>query len=138
MAMLAVSSTACTADPQVSTAIRGLIEDRQADTIRLADATRFAWDGAYLFGPYAPRAQVCATLRIPDADCARLVPFESVDDGEMSIAFLAQGRLVHYARHRRANGDFTPVPTGPLAPDGAVFRVVGDAAAAGGTRLVSR
>lgn len=78
---------------------------------------------------------MCATLRIRAGDCARLVPFASTDDGEMAIAFLARGDLVHLARHVRSNGDFTPVPPGqPLSPDRAVFRLVG--APGAGVKLV--
>ncbi|CDG85376.1 hypothetical protein GJA_4772 [Janthinobacterium agaricidamnosum NBRC 102515 = DSM 9628] len=43
----------------------------------------------------------------------------------MSLAFLARGRLVHYARHDRKNGDFTPLPARqPIPVTSAVFRVV--------------
>ena len=111
------------ADTGVSKAIGKLVDERKSDTIRLADATSFEWDQVYLFGPYAARRDICATLRIGEADCARQVPFESQDDGDMSIAFMDKGRLVHYARHSRANGDFTPVPGAqPISRERAVFR----------------
>lgn len=123
--MMSILVAACSDAPDVSKAIGKLIEQRESKTIRLAEATRFAWDQVYLFGPYTPRQDVCSTLRIPDNDCERLVPFESSDDGEMSIAFLAQGEFVHFTRHVRSNGDFTPVPAEqPLSSDQAVFRVL--------------
>lgn len=131
MALVSLTVLACSNAPDVSKAIGKLIDERTSDTIRLVDATPFAWDQVYLFGPYAPRQTVCSTLRIQESDCERLVPFASSDDVEMSIAFLARGELVHYTRHVRSNGDFTPVPAGqPLSRDQAVFRV------APGARLV--
>lgn len=125
VAIVSMTGLACSKDLEVSASIRELIREQGTETIRLADATRFEWDRAYLFDPYTPRSTVCDTLSIQAKYCDRSIPFESQDDGDMSIAFLAHGRLVHYARHRRANGDFTPAPAGqPLSPTTAVFRVV--------------
>lgn len=63
---------------------------------------------------------VLACSNAPDVS----VPFASSDDAEMSIAFLARGKLVHFTRHVRSNGDFTPVPAEqPLSKDQAVFRL---------------
>jgi hypothetical protein len=126
LATMLIVSVACSKHSEVSNSIRELIFERKMKTIRLVDATRFAWDQAYLFGPYTPRSEVCNTLRIQEKNCERLVPFESNDDPNMSIAFLAGGRLVHYALHNRGNGDFTPVPAYPLSPETAVFSVVQD------------
>lgn len=124
VALLSLTVLACSNAPDVSKAISKLIDERTSDTIRLADATPFTWDQVYLFGPYAPRQDVCSTLRIQESDCERLVPFASNDDAEMSIAFLARGELVHFTRHVRSNGDFTPVPAEqPLSKDQAVFRL---------------
>lgn len=125
MTLVSLTVVACSNAPDVSQAIGKRIEERRSDTIRLADATSFAWDQVYLFGPYTPRQDVCSTLRIQASDCERLVSFESSDDGEMSLAFLARGELVHFTRHVRSNGDFTPVPAEqPLSRDQAVFRVL--------------
>jgi len=117
----------CSNEAEISRSIRDLVRERKAEYIRLADATSFNWDQVYLFGPYVSRSQVCGTLKLQAEECARQVTVESTDDGDMSIAFLAQGQLVRYARHTRKNGDFTPVPQGqPLSPNAAVFRVVRD------------
>lgn len=124
---VSIMAAGCSDDARVSKAIGKLVDERKSETIRLADATSFAWDQVYLFGPYATRRHVCTTLGIQEAYCERQIPFESHDDGDMSIAFLANGRLVYYARHSRANGDFTPVPAGqPLSRDRAVFRMLRD------------
>lgn len=123
--LVSMMTIACSRNADVSSAIDDLIDDGKVQKIRLADATRFEWDQVYLFDPYTPRPRVCARLRIPEADCARRIPFESSDDGHMSIAFMQRGQLVQYVSHGRKNGDFTPVPvTQPLSPDTAVFRVV--------------
>ena len=129
IASVAALTVACANRSDVSNAIRELIVEDGIKTVRLVDATRFTWDQAYLFGPYTPRSTVCGILRIQENDCERQIPFESVDDGEMSIAFLAGDSLVHYASHHRRNGDFTPVPGRPLSPQTAIFKVVqGDVA----------
>lgn len=124
--IILIASVACSKHPEVSKSIREMIFERKMKTIRLVDATEFTWDQAYLFNPYTSRPEMCNKLRIQEKFCDRWIPFESEDDGEMSIAFLKGGRLVHYARHRRGNGDFTPVPSGPLSPETAVFNVVRD------------
>lgn len=126
LAIVSMASVGCSHRADVSNALRELVVERRMTTIRLADATRFKWDEAYFFGPYTPRAQVCTTLRIQEKSCERAIPFESEDDGEMTIAFLSGGRLVHYAWHRVRNGDFSPVPAHPLTPQTAVFGVVRD------------
>ena len=123
LAVVSMMAAGCSGDARVSKAIGRLVDERKSETIRLADATSFEWDQVYLFGPYRARRDVCTTLGIQEKDCERQIRFESQDDGEMSIAFLANGRLVHYVRHSRANGDFTPVPAAqPLSRDHAVFR----------------
>ena len=124
-ALLVLGIAACSRDADVSRAIGVLAHRPQVEPVVLSDVTVFMWDEVYLFNPYTPRSRICTTLNIGAADCARAIPFESTDDGEMSLAFLHRGRLVHYARHSRGNGDFTPVPTRqPLSPATAVFRVV--------------
>lgn len=108
-----------------------------AQTVRLADATTFAWDQVYLFGPYTGRSTVCEALTIEAGNCTQQITFESSDDSEMSLAFLSQGKLVQYVPHLRKHGDFTPVPDPagqPIKAGDAVFRVVRKSAA--GRRLV--
>ncbi|TXF96908.1 hypothetical protein [Massilia arenae] len=130
---VSIMAAGCSDDARVSKAIGKLVDERESETIRLAEATSFAWDQVYLFGPYTARRHVCTTLGIQEEHCERQIPFESQDDGDMSIAFLAEGRLVYYARHSRANGDFTPVPAGqPLSRDRAVFRSLRDGEGQGG------
>jgi len=125
IALMAAAGLACSRGPEVSGAIRSLIDQRQADVVRLADATPFAWDQVYLFDPYAPRSHVCATLHLAHQECRHQVPRESSDDGVMTMAFLADGKLVHYLYHRRIDGDFAPAPsTQPLTPRTAVFRIL--------------
>ncbi|MCC2963136.1 hypothetical protein LK540_22125 [Massilia sp. IC2-278] len=121
----ALAAAACSDASDTSEAIGRLIRTDKPAELRLADATRFAWDRVFIFEPYTSRARACGVLGVKDGDCERIVPFESMDDGEMSLAFLAQGRVVRYVRHSRANGDFVPVPANqPLARDDAVFRIV--------------
>lgn len=123
--LISITSSGCSKDPNVSGSIRELIREQRSGQIRLSNATRFEWDEVYLFAPYTPRSKVCDTLQIQVKYCERQVSFESKDDGEMSIAFVARGRLVHYAKHSRVNGDFTPVAVvAPLSPETAIFRVV--------------
>jgi len=128
-----IVAAGCSTGANVSDAIGKLVDEGKSETIRLVDATRFDWDQVYLFGPYTARRDVFATLRIGEQQCERQIPFESQDDGDMSIAFLTNGRPVHYARHSRANGDFTPVPAQqPIARDRAVFRKSREGEAQGG------
>jgi hypothetical protein len=45
----------------------------------------------------------------------------------MTIAFMSGGKLVHYARHARWNGNFTSIPKSqPISASAAIFRVVAD------------
>lgn len=125
--LVSIIAIACSRSPDVSSAIDDLIDDGKAQKIRLADATHFEWDQVYIFDAYTTRVDVCAELRIEEADCEKRIPFESSDDGHMSIAFMQRGQLVQYVSHGRKNGDFSPVPvTQPLSPNTAVFRVVPD------------
>jgi hypothetical protein len=124
-ATLSMVTVGCSHEPEVSKSIGELIREQNKTSFHLTDVTGFTWDQAYFFPPYATRADVCATLRIEKQDCERRIPVESLDDGLMSIAFLANGRLVHYAMHKTYNGDFTSV-TGqqPVSAKAARFRVV--------------
>lgn len=93
--------------------------------IRLADAVPEKWDHVYVFGPYVPRGTVCGTLGVAANQCERVVPFESSNDGEMSLAFVADRQIVRYFLHNSKNGDFSPVATGlPVLRAKAVFRDV--------------
>lgn len=93
--------------------------------LRLADAVSGKWDQVYVFGPYVQRSTVCGTLGVAANQCERIVPFESSDDGEMSLAFVADRQVVRYFRHNSKNGDFSPVATGlPVLRAKAVFRIV--------------
>jgi hypothetical protein len=131
--LVAVATAACSDASTVSRSIGKLVREQGAKELRLAEVTDFQWEQVYLFGPYAPRTSVCNTLGVQAKYCERVVPFESTDDGEMSLAFLAEGRVVRYVPHSRWNGDFTPVPTAqPLARANAIFRVVQDGAATDG------
>lgn len=121
----------------VSEAIGKQANSSDAQTVRLADTTPFAWDQVYLFGPYTGRSAVCEALKIEAGQCAQQIAFESGDDSEMSLAFLSQGKLVQYVPHLRKHGDFTPVPElagQPIKAGDAVFRVV--RASAAGRKLV--
>lgn len=126
LAAAMVGGVACSNHSEVSNSIRGLLFTKKKKTIRLAEVTKFTWDEAYMFNPYTPRSEVCKKLHIQQSDCERRVPFESKSDGEMSIAFLVGGSLVHYASHGRGRGDFTPLPALPLSPHNAIFSVVQD------------
>ncbi len=92
--------------------------------IDLHKITKFSWDSMYLFGPYEPRSAICDTLNVQVKYCERVIPFESIDDSDMSIAFLLEGRLIRYIRHTRYNGDFVPLPKiQPVPASAAKFRV---------------
>lgn len=67
------------------------IRAQGAGELRLAEAAAFDWDYVYLFHPYTPRAEVCATLRIDPVVCKVAVRFESWDDNAMSLAFIRGG-----------------------------------------------
>lgn len=135
--LLMLALAGCGKPHPVSDAIGKQAMQPDAQTVRLADATTFAWDQVYLFGPYTGRPAVCETLKIEASHCAQQIAFESGDDSEMSLAFLSQGKLVQYVPHLRKHGDFTPVPDlagQPINAGDAVFRVVRKSAA--GRRLV--
>jgi len=117
----------CTKHHPVSLAIDTQANKSDAQLVRLADATAFEWDQVYLFDPYKNRADICAMVKIPASDCTRQLGSDLQGDGEMSLAFMSRGRLVHYVRHLRSQGDFTPAPEmdrQPIATKDAVFRVV--------------
>jgi hypothetical protein len=88
----------------------------------------------YFFGPYMPRSKICEALAVQPKYCERVVPFESADDSEMTLAFVEGSRVVHCARHLRWNGDFTPLPQRqPIPAEKAIFRVVPSGMASDGT-----
>lgn len=125
IAMALLASACSSADDRVSAAIGNAVRDQQMQEIRIAALTDFEWDKVYLFDPYAPRAHICEVLGVEARQCERVVPFESMDDGIMSLAFVSGTQVVRYARHRRLNGDFTPVVSRqPLLASEAVFKVV--------------
>jgi len=133
-AMLVLSSLGCSNADRVSKAIGYKVRAQQSQEIRLADATDFEWESVYLFEPYTPRAKVCDALGIQVKYCERFVPYESKDDGVMSMAFVSGNRVVHYELHTRWNGDFTPLPPKqPISAANAIFRVVPEGTAADGT-----
>jgi len=133
----ALAVAACSDASDTSEAIERLVRTDKPATLRLADATRFEWDQVFIFAPYTTRARACGVLGVQAEACERTVPFESMDDGEMSLAFMAQGRVVRYVRHSRANGDFVPVPAvQPLSRDEAVFRIVPFETMANGRTLI--
>lgn len=141
--LLSVGIAACSARlDDISRAIGALTRAQGATELRLAEVTWFTWDKVYLFGPYEPRVKVCEQLAVPPGSCERVVPFESTDDGVMTLVFVHGTQVVHCARHGRGNGDFTPVPLQQPIPAGqAIFRVVPSGVASDGTvwlRLVLR
>jgi len=125
-ALMALLASACSPfEDRVSAAIGAAARAEHAQEIRIASITDFKWDTMLVFDAYAPRAHVCQVLAVPAGDCASVVPFESVDDGIMSLAFVSDGRVVRYVRHGRGNGDFAPSPKRQAIPASkAVFKVV--------------
>lgn len=120
-------------DP-LSKAIGRVVREERTTELRLIEVTPFTWDKVYFFGPYAQHAAICSTLEIKTKDCDRIVSVASVDDGEMTIAFVTGKNVVHYALHTRWNGDFSPVPKSqPILREAAVFRVIVDGEASDGS-----
>lgn len=139
--MIAMALLACSDPANVNQSIRKLTRGENVTAFHLNEVTRFAWDEVILFGPYVPRSQVCAKLGIPTKDCERFVTMESTDDSDMTLAFVMQGCLVAYAKHRRIDGDFLPLPPAyRIAVEDASFRVVRATAVDGGAvvRLVQQ
>lgn len=105
--------------------------------LRLADAVPGEWDHVVVFGAYMPRRAVCRTLDVAMSECEQVVPFESADDGAMSLAFVADRQVVRYVRHSRKHGDFSPVATGQPVPRAqAVYRIVPGSASYNGRRAL--
>lgn len=97
----------------------------RTDFLSLTEAVSGKWDHVYIFGPYVQRTNVCESLGVAAAQCERTVPFESSDDGEVSLAFVADRQVVRYFRHNSKNENFSPVATGlPVLRAKAVFRIV--------------
>lgn len=124
-ALLAPLACGCSSvDEQVSSAIGAAVREGKVHKLRLASITNFEWDRLYLFDPYTPRNDVCKALHVQEKDCERVVPFESTDDGIMTMAFVSGKRVVCYSKHSRWNGDFAPSPKQQPIPAGrAVFQV---------------
>lgn len=121
-----------TAGP-VGWALKQEVRDRGASRVVLSRLTNFDWDQLFVFGPYAPQAEVCAVLAVSASDCESKVGAGSMDDGEMVLAFRRGGELVHAELHLRWHGDLTPVPAAqPISRDRAVFRVLREGQAASG------
>lgn len=122
----ALFASACSpVDDQVSAAIGTVVREKHVQELRLVAVTDFEWDKLYIFDPYTPRTHVCDVLGVQIKYCERVVPFESTDDGIMTLAFISGTQVVRYARHSRWNGDFTPSPKKqPILAAKAVFRVV--------------
>lgn len=123
--LLAFASLGCTDKPGLSQTLGKLAHDDGITEIHLDQVTQFAWDEVYFFAPYTPREQVCKTLNILPTDCTRFITISSVDDGQMTLAFVLQHCLMHYTIHDRKNGDFLPMPSPKMIrEEDAVFRVV--------------
>jgi len=106
--------------------------------LRLYEVFPGEWDHVYVFAPYTPRSSVCRTLGVTPVDCERVVAFESQDDGAMSLALVADARVVRYVEHGRGNGDFGPVATGrPVPRAQAVYRIVAGEALSTGSRSLA-
>jgi hypothetical protein len=122
--LLALASGCSPVDQEVSSAIGAAVRENSAQELRLVAITDFDWDKLYLFDPYTPRSDVCNILQVQAKYCERVVPFESTDDGTMTMAFVSGTRVVRYSKHKRSNGDFTPSPKQqPIPSAKAVFRV---------------
>lgn len=131
---------ACGQDGAISALVGQAVHRPEARTLDLAKVVPSEWDAVFLFAPYTPRNEVCQQLRVVD-HCAVAVPFESTEDGLMTLAFVQAGRVVRVEPHSRGNGDFTPVPAAqPIRRTQAVFRIVRDSTSRDGagawTRLV--
>jgi hypothetical protein len=125
-ALMACLASACSPfDDRVSAAIGAAARGGEVQEIRIASITDFAWDTMVVFDAYTPRTHVCKVLAVPAEDCGSVVPFESVDDGIMSLAFVSGTRVVRYVKHGRRNGDFTVgAKQQPIPASKAVFKVV--------------
>jgi hypothetical protein len=118
----------------VSWSLKQEVRDRGASRVVLSQLTNFGWDQLFLFEPYTPKTEVCATLAIAASECDREVQASSTDDGEMLLAFRQAGAVVHVELHYRWHGDFTPlVAEQPVGRNKAIFRVLreGDGASGG-------
>ena len=111
-AVATVAIAACTVESDISEAIGVLARNAPDAVVRLDQAAPFAWDHVVFFTPYAPRDAVCTTLALGPGECMRMVTYESIDDGDMTLAFVHRGALVRYVRHPRRNGDFLPLAHG--------------------------
>jgi hypothetical protein len=116
----------------LSASIGKAIREPDARILKLEQVALFDWDAVFLFPPYTPKDRVCYVLRVDD-HCASVVPFESTDDGLMTLAFRRSGVVVRVEQHSRANGDFTPVPVAqPIPRSRAVFEIVRERQGSGG------
>ena len=105
---------------------------RHKSEVDLKQIVGFSWDELYLYGPYTPREEVCKQFSISTEDCPTVIPFDTMDDGIMTMVFRDKGKIVHAELHYRVNGDFVG-SSQPVKPDQARFRVEHDGRAVDGT-----
>lgn len=94
-----------------------------AQRIEMGRMTDFSWTALYVFGPYAPRAHVCAALEGSCSECDDIAP-PFVDEGSYLLVFRDGPKVVTHEEF----GQWTPsfdAPVGrAICRDQAVFVVL--------------
>lgn len=110
--------------PSESVSARIAAEAKDAESFELAKLTEFAWDKAFVFGPYATSERVCGALPASWTQCAGVLA-GGIDEGNYFLAFVQRGVVVHHELHQRSNGEFCSESCIlQLTPHDARFKVV--------------
>jgi hypothetical protein len=99
---------------------------RKPDTkeIDVSKLTTFGWDRFYFFNAGTPRDEICKFMGANRTNCGRVIRYQVVPEGSVTMLFAMKGRLTHTELHDLENGklDLVPKEDG-FAKEDLVFRV---------------
>src|SRR6266516_671305 len=76
-----------------------------ATQVEVSSVNDFAWDKMFVFGPYQPRAWICQTLKVAEAQCAR-AGIRDVGEGEFLLIFMQGSQVTNIEFFPRTTADF--------------------------------
>lgn len=121
---LAACSEATNGPGMISQRIGEAARNPDTKEIDLSKLTTFGWDRFYLFKAGTPREDICKFMPASWTNCGRVIRYQAVPEGSVTMLFAMNGRLTHTELHDLENGlfDFLPKEDG-YAKEGLVFRV---------------
>jgi len=109
LALLGLSLTACKPQVSVIDNVRKQIESGANEVDMRSAASGFPWDGMFVFGPYAPREEICKIVGLSDRQCSK-ADIDDVDESEFLLLFVDRSAVSRVERVPRTVADFDETP----------------------------